>query len=90
MKKEEDSQQDDSSLPFATRFLCITVGLIGFLVYLNRTFHALDFSKDFDQIIFQGIFILFVSATLASGNTWRKIKQMLAYCLFRCITANTA
>jgi aspartyl protease family protein len=75
----ENSQSDDSSLPFAVRFLLIAGGLIGFLVYLNRTFHALDFREDSGQIVYQGIFILFVSATLASGNTWRKIKQLAAW-----------
>lgn len=72
----EDSQSGDSSLPFAARFLCIAGGLIGFLVYLNRTFHTFDFSDNFGQIVYQGIFVLFASATLASGNTWRKIKQL--------------
>ncbi|WP_446010404.1 retropepsin-like aspartic protease family protein [Candidatus Electrothrix sp.] len=75
----EDNQADESSLPFGLRFLLIAGGLIGFLVYLNRTFHALSFGEDFGQIIYQGIFILFVSAALASGNTWRKIKQLAAW-----------
>jgi aspartyl protease family protein len=77
--ERKDRQPDNSSLPFTMRFLCIAAGLIGFLVYLNRTFHAFDFSQDFGQIVYQGIFIFFVSATLASGNTWRKIKQLAAW-----------
>lgn len=75
----KDSQSGDSSLPFAARFLCIAGGLIGFLVYLNRTFHTFDFSDNFGQIIYQGIFVLFASATLASGNTWRKIKHLAVW-----------
>ena len=72
----ENSQSGDSSLPFAARFLLIAIGIIGFLVYLNHTFQAFDLSKNFGQIVYQGIFVLFASATLASGNTWRKIKQL--------------
>ena len=63
------------------RFLVIAAGITGFLIYLNRTFHTLDFSKDFGRIIYQGIFVLFVSATLASGNTWRKIKQLAVWAI---------
>ncbi|MCI5114491.1 MAG: TIGR02281 family clan AA aspartic protease [Candidatus Electrothrix sp. AX1] len=77
--EQEDSQSGDSSLPFTVRFFLIAGGLIGFLVYLHRTFHTFDFSDNFGQIVYQGIFVLFASATLASGNTWRKIKQLAVW-----------
>ncbi|WPD20904.1 MAG: TIGR02281 family clan AA aspartic protease [Candidatus Electrothrix scaldis] len=78
-KQDSQAQADESSFPFGLPFLLIASGLIGFLVYLNRTFHTLDLGKDFGEIIYQGIFILFASATLASGNTWRKFKQLAAW-----------
>ncbi|MCI5167606.1 MAG: TIGR02281 family clan AA aspartic protease [Candidatus Electrothrix sp. GM3_4] len=75
-KQEQSDQSVEPSSCFFIRFLCIAGVLIGLLIYLNDTFHALSLGEDSGQILYAGIFILFASATLASGNTWRKIKQL--------------
>lgn len=75
-QSEQPDQSDEPSSCFFIRFLFIAGVLAGLLIYLNDAFHALSLGEDSGQILYAGIFILFASATLASGNMWRKIKQL--------------
>ena len=70
----EDDQTSGSS--FYVKFFLIAGVLTGFVIYLNQSFHVLSLREDSGQILYEGIFIFIASSTLASGNTWRKIKQL--------------
>ena len=72
--ESEDDQAGDSS--FLVKFLLIAGILTGLVIFLNHSFHVLSLREDSGQILYEGIFIFIVSSTLASGNTWKKFKQL--------------
>jgi len=66
----------ESGSSFLAKFILIASVLSGLVIYLNHSFHVLSLREDLGQILYEGIFILFISSALASGNTWNKFKQL--------------
>jgi len=61
---------------FIVRFLAVAILLSGLMVVLNRAYGILNFRDNFTQIIYEFLFILFVSAILASGKIWPKLRYL--------------
>ncbi len=72
----EAEEDQASGFPFFVKFPLIAGVLIGLVIFLNHSFHVLSLREDSGQILYEGIFIFIVSSTLASGNTWKKFKQL--------------
>jgi aspartyl protease family protein len=72
--ESEDDQANGSS--FFIKFFLIAGVLTVLAIFLNHSFHVLSLREDSGQILYEGIFILIVSSSLASGNTWHKFKQL--------------
>lgn len=65
-----------SARKFNLRFIIISVLLLGFGLYLNRTFDILTLKKDSARIVFEVLLVLIVSSFLAYGKIGRKFKYL--------------
>jgi aspartyl protease family protein len=61
---------------FSISFFIISVLLLGFVLYLNRTFAVLSFKKDLARIVYEVLIVLFVSSFLAYGKIGQKFKYL--------------
>lgn len=61
---------------FLVKFCIIGALLSGLLIYLNRAFDVLSIKEDSGRIVYGILMVLVISATLANGKIWPKIKYL--------------
>jgi aspartyl protease family protein len=69
-------ERKTKSRHFHIRLFIVATIILGLLVYLNRTFDVFGYNKDFGQIAYEMMIVLLISATLASGQIWQKVKYL--------------